>query len=193
MHIYIYIFVEVQLYATHLPKGYFHTKNEVRLVKILCMKINLHIYIKKKRKINLHIYHIQRRPEHEVLSHYVELFSNNPNFAIFIKSWNVTHLLKLVDKNCKYEMDPASIVEDTEWTQFGWQTDGRTVWNQYTPLNFVGWGYNKLLHYWYQPLGPAQYEGISVQVRSAGRQLAPDAMMSSTLNKRAPRWPHDWL
>ena len=27
---------------------------------------------------------------------------------------------------CKYEMDPTSIVEDTERTRFGLQTDGRT-------------------------------------------------------------------
>ena len=26
---------------------------------------------------------------------------------------------------CKYEMDPANIVEDTEWTRFGLQTDGQ--------------------------------------------------------------------
>ena len=43
---------------------------------------------------------------------------------------------------CKYEMDPASIVEDTEQTGFCPQTDGqtdgredgRTKWNQYTPF-----------------------------------------------------------
>ena len=60
------------------------------------------------------------------------------------------HLLKLFDKICKYEMDPAGIVEDIERTLFGLQTDGQTdgridgqtKWNQYTPLNFVGMGYN---------------------------------------------------
>ena len=40
---------------------------------------------------------------------------------------------------CKYEMDPASIVEDTARTRFCPQTDGRTdgrtTWNQYTPLS----------------------------------------------------------
>ena len=36
-----------------------------------------------------------------------------------------THLLKLLDKMCKYEMDPASIVEDTERTWFCPQTDRR--------------------------------------------------------------------
>ena len=49
---------------------------------------------------------------------------------------------------CKYEMDPASIVEDTERTQFVLQTDGWTKWNQYTPHppppNFVGVGYNEM-------------------------------------------------
>ena len=35
------------------------------------------------------------------------------------------NFLKLLDKMCKYEMDPASIVEDTERTRFCPQTDGR--------------------------------------------------------------------
>ena len=49
---------------------------------------------------------------------------------------------------CKYEMDPMSIVEDTERTRFCPQTDGRTDrrtrWYQYTPLQ-LRWsgGYNK--------------------------------------------------
>ena len=38
----------------------------------------------------------------------------------------------------KYKMDPAIIVEDTEWIWFRPQTDRqvdrRTRWNQYTPL-----------------------------------------------------------
>ena len=37
-----------------------------------------------------------------------------------------THLLELLDKMCKYETDPMSIVEDTERTRFCPQTDGRT-------------------------------------------------------------------
>ena len=44
---------------------------------------------------------------------------------------------------CKYEMDPTSIIEDTEQTRFCPQTDGQmdgrtdgqTMWNQYTPLS----------------------------------------------------------
>ena len=39
---------------------------------------------------------------------------------------HATHLLKLLDKMCKYEMDPMSIVEDTERTRFCPQTDRRT-------------------------------------------------------------------
>ena len=38
-------------------------------------------------------------------------------FLIFKKSLHVTHL-KLLDKTREYEMDPASIVEDTERTRF---------------------------------------------------------------------------
>ena len=36
----------------------------------------------------------------------------------------MTHLLKLLDKMCKYEMDPASIVEDT--VDMILSTDGQT-------------------------------------------------------------------
>ena len=50
------------------------------------------------------------------------------------KPLHMTHLLKLLDKMCKYEMDPASIVEDTERTRFSPQTNRRIRWNQYTPL-----------------------------------------------------------
>ena len=50
------------------------------------------------------------------------------------KYQHTTHLLKLVDKMCKYEIDPASIVEHTERTLFCSQADRRTRWNQYTPL-----------------------------------------------------------
>ena len=54
--------------------------------------------------------------------------------------------MKLVDKMCKYEMDSASIVEDTERTRFCPQTDGQTDrrdrWTDdmkpvYPPFNFA--------------------------------------------------------
>ena len=35
----------------------------------------------------------------------------------------MTHLFKVLDKMCIYEMDPLSIVEDTEQTRFCAQTD----------------------------------------------------------------------
>ena len=49
----------------------------------------------------------------------------------------------MLDKMCKYEMDLASIVEDTELTLFCPQTDGQTdkwmdkVKPVYPPFNFV--------------------------------------------------------
>ena len=51
-----------------------------------------------------------------------------------------TYLLKLLDQMCKYEMDSASIVEDTEQTQtdelMDRQTDG---WRETSipPFNFI--------------------------------------------------------
>ena len=56
---------------------------------------------------------------------------------------HVSHVLKLVDMMCKYEMDPASIVEDTELTRFCPQTDRRTDGQGETsipPFNFVEQG-----------------------------------------------------
>ena len=48
-------------------------------------------------------------------------------FAKILKqTLHVTHLLKWLDKMCKCEMDPMSIVEDTERTRFCPQMDRRT-------------------------------------------------------------------
>ena len=113
------------------PGGYFHTKNEIRPVKLQCIKINPHIS------------HSLRRPEHDELSHYAKKIDKITNGRNFYKSWQAAHLLEMV--MCRNERDPASVVEDTEWTRFGLQTDGwtdgQTTWNQYNPINFVGgWG-----------------------------------------------------
>ena len=68
---------------------------------------------------------------------------NSPKFQIFRiskQTLHATHLLKLLDKMCKYEMDPMSIVEDTERTRFCPQTDRRTDGQGETsipPFNFV--------------------------------------------------------
>ena len=57
----------------------------------------------------------------------------------------MTHLMELDDKMCKYEMDLSSIVEETEWTQFGLQIDRQMdkVKPAY-PLKCVGGEYKKL-------------------------------------------------
>ena len=47
----------------------------------------------------------------------------NSNFRICHKTQHATHILKLVDKICKYEMDAASIVDDTQRARFCPQTD----------------------------------------------------------------------
>ena len=47
-------------------------------------------------------------------------------FCILKQPLHATHLVKLLDKMCKYEMDPMSIVENTERTRFCPQTDRRT-------------------------------------------------------------------
>ena len=47
-------------------------------------------------------------------------------FFFFSKTQHTKHFLMLVNKLCKFEMDLASIVQDTERTWFGLQTDGGT-------------------------------------------------------------------
>ena len=65
------------------------------------------------------------------------------NFWISKHALHATHLLKLLDKMCKYEMDLMGIVEDTELTPFCPQTDKQTdeqmdkVIPVYPPFNFV--------------------------------------------------------
>ena len=49
-------------------------------------------------------------------------FAKISNFWILKQPLHATHLLKLLDKMCKYEMNPMSIVEDTERTRFCPQT-----------------------------------------------------------------------
>ena len=48
----------------------------------------------------------------------------------------------MLDKMCKYEMDPTRTIGATERTpdagRTDWPTDGRMKWNQLTPLyNFI--------------------------------------------------------
>ena len=110
----------------------------------------------------------------------------------------MTHLLKLLDNMCKYEMDPTNIVEDTERTQFCPQTDRRTRWNQYTPLpTSLKRGYNKTtcisnhIHnqMWVLPFGQVDAIMPSLIIHSAINQ--------TTCHIAAPMKGHrqmvDWL
>ena len=70
-------------------------------------------------------------------------FAELSNFWILKQMLHATHLLKLLDKMCKYEMYPTSFVEVTERTRFCPQMDGQTdrrtddVKPVYPPFNFV--------------------------------------------------------
>ena len=78
-------------------------------------------------------------------------FAKISNFLILKQTLHVTHLLKLLDKMCKYQMDSTSIVEDTGRTRLCPQTDRRTRWNQYTPFQLRWSGrYNyRNVNYWF--------------------------------------------
>ena len=57
---------------------------------------------------------------------------------------HATHLLKLLEKMYKNEMDPTKTVGATERTRDAGRMDGRTdgVKPVYLPNNFLVWGYN---------------------------------------------------
>ena len=63
--------------------------------------------------------------------------ANNSNFEILQETLYETHLLKLLDKMYKYEMDPIRIVDATERTQNAGRMDRRTEWNQYTTTSLL--------------------------------------------------------
>ena len=59
--------------------------------------------------------------------------AKNSNCEILQGTLHITHLLKLLDKMYKYEMDQTRTIGATEQTQDAGRMDGQTEWNQYTP------------------------------------------------------------
>ena len=57
--------------------------------------------------------HLDPKSNEDKVSYKFTEFAKISNFEILKQT---LHLLKLLDKMCKYEMDPTSIVEDTERT-----------------------------------------------------------------------------
>ena len=71
--------------------------------------------------------------------------AKNSNFEILQEPFHATHLLKLLDKTDKNEMDLTRTVGATEQTWDAVRTDGRMEWNQYTPpTTSLCVGYNKI-------------------------------------------------
>ena len=72
------------------------------------------------------------------------ILKNYQNFLILQETLHATHLLRLLDKMCKYEMDPTRTVGTTERTPDTGRTDRRTdgVKPIYPPYNLVVRGYN---------------------------------------------------
>ena len=87
--------------------------------------------------------------------------AKNPIFLILQLTLHVTHLLKLLDKMYKYDMDPTRTVGATERTRDTGRTDGQTdrwtEWNQYTPptTSLCG-GYNYKYHEFIYPFYKCQ-------------------------------------
>ena len=80
---------------------------------------------------------IQKRPEYDVLSH--EVKKKLVKIKILeLKKQKIKHLLMLFDKICKYEMDLASVVEDTKLIQFCPQTDRQCETSKlHSKLNWI--------------------------------------------------------
>ena len=66
-------------------------------------------------------------------SYIFQTFFLNSNLEILQETLHVTHLLKLLDKTSKYEMDPTRTVGATEQTWDAGRTDGPSETN--IPLN----------------------------------------------------------
>ena len=115
------------------------------------IRITCRVMAKKERKsINWNLSQYQTRttrtpaflgyplPPHDYPFHWVILDPESKEFAKISNLWilkqtlHKTDFLKLLDKMCKYEMDPMSIVEVTERTRFCPQTDGHLwrIWSQ---------------------------------------------------------------
>ena len=80
----------------------------------------------------------------------IKKIHQNFKFFNFDKALHTTHLLKFLDKMCKFKMEPMSIVGDTERAWFCPQMDRRTRWYQYTPFQLRwsrGGGYKNLLKF----------------------------------------------
>ena len=71
--------------------------------------------------------HIRSRVKRRQSQSYkFQQIAKNSNFQIFHETLHATHLLKLLDKMCKYEIDPTRTVGATERTQDAGRTDGQT-------------------------------------------------------------------
>ena len=103
-------------------------------------------------------YYIPRRQSQ---SYKFEEFAKISNFWIFKQTLHATHFLKLLDQMCKYEIDPMSIVEDTERIRFCRQTEGRTDGQGETsiPPFQLRWsgGYNQCNVQGHTLIGPLLY------------------------------------
>ena len=121
------------------------------------------------------------------------------NFLILKWALHATHLLKLLDKMCNYEMDPMSIIEDTERTWFCPQTDRQTDgqrdgqrdrrtdrrprWYQYTPLSTsLKRGYDNIFQYHW-----ISQAVITTYIRADSR-LAPSQWETSLQSNAVSHW-----
>ena len=97
-------------------------KNSTKLEELEC----LHSEDTPHRPMITHTIDSYWIPSQTKQSYKFQEFAKTSNVWILTKSLHVTHLLQLLDKMCKCEMDPASIVEDTDRTWFCPQTDEQT-------------------------------------------------------------------
>ena len=86
----------------------------------------------------IHIRSLVKRTQSQ--SHKFKI-AKNSNFKTLQATSHATHLLKLLDKMCKYELDPARIVSATQRTRDAGRTDGRSETNIPPTTSLCG-GYN---------------------------------------------------
>ena len=73
-------------------------------------------------------------------SYKLKKIAKNTNFEILQETSHATHLLKLLDKMCKYEMDPTKTAGATERTRDAGRTDGQSETSIPPPTTSLCWG-----------------------------------------------------
>ena len=112
---------------SYCPKLQSHMTSIVPVAPCHCQTKNTIIITRTTRTPAFWGYPRRLMITHSIESYWIPSQKKTKSIFLILKqTLHATHLLKLLEKMCKYELDPTSIVEDTERTPFCPQTDRGT-------------------------------------------------------------------